>query len=136
MHIDHVAIAVRDAERSARWYRESLSMEPVHDEVVIAAGVRLLYLAVARSGVGSTMIQLAEPIGAGPVDTFVRDHGEGLHHVCFAVDDLLATLGSLGEDESGVFRGGRDRRACFLRHRPNDTLIELTDVRPVYSPAT
>ncbi|MGH9187413.1 MAG: VOC family protein, partial [Acidimicrobiales bacterium] len=83
------------------------------------------------SPLGMTSIQLVQPIGAGPVRQWMDEHGEGLHHVCFAVDDLVAfTEAMRGEQDAHVFRGGRDRRACFLRGRLNGAIVELTETDP------
>lgn len=58
-------------------------------------------------------------------------HGEGLHHVCFAVANIEDALGRLpGESGSRVFLGGRGRRACFLTGTANGALIELTEFEP------
>lgn len=132
--IDHVAIAVRDADIAARWYVEQLGLRIVADEAVEDAGVRLVYLASGGADGKHTALQLVQPVTPGSVETFVRDHGEGLHHICFTVDDIPQTLRALDQTDAIPFRGGRGKRACFLLTRPNNTLIELTETAPVSDP--
>lgn len=131
--IDHVGIAVVDADSAAAWYIERLGLTVISDESVPAAGARLIYLISAAKDdpVDQTMIQLVQPVADGPIDAFIREQGEGLHHVCFAVDAIGKALTVTGEDETGIFLGGRGRRACFLRARPNNALIEFTESEPV-----
>jgi methylmalonyl-CoA/ethylmalonyl-CoA epimerase len=128
--IDHVAIAVTDADAASRWYVERLGMRVLHDDAVTAAGVRLMYLAGTAAGGPQTMLQLVQPFGPGAVDTFLREHGEGLHHVCFAVEVIGETLAAAGDPGLGEFTGGRGRQACFLAATPNSVNVELTEVAP------
>lgn len=134
--LDHVAIAVRDADQAARWYLDELGMEIVSDEIIESASVRLVGLAPNmrhRAGAGPfemTMIQLAQPVGAGRVDAFVRDNGEGLHHICFTVDDTPAATAALGGDTRAVFVGGGGRPTCFLQETRNGVLVELAEPVP------
>jgi methylmalonyl-CoA/ethylmalonyl-CoA epimerase len=124
--IDHVAIAVRAIDASLPYYRDELRLVLAHDEMLPEVGVRLAYL-----DAGNTMVQLVEPLADGPIATFLAEHGEGLHHICFAVADIPTMLQNLtGEPDARVFRGGRKRRCAFLLNRPNGVLTELTETRP------
>jgi len=133
--IDHVGIAVNDGAASTRWYIDHLAMEVVHDEQLPAIGVRLTYLRPAgfRQVAGTTMLQLVEPTGPGSVWEYLREHGEGLHHICFAVEDLTSALVNGAVSAGEIFRGGRQRHACFLSDRPNGTLLEFTDAEICHS---
>ena len=126
MQIDHIAVAVRDIDASLPYYVDQLGLTPIHDEVLPAAGVRLLYL----DG-GSTMLQLVQPVAPCPVADYLDQRGEGLHHLCFAVDDIPTALRALpGQSGVPIVMGGRGRRACFLASPPNKLRIELTEIAP------
>ncbi|WBU37088.1 VOC family protein [Homoserinibacter sp. YIM 151385] len=126
--IDHVAVAVRDADSAMRYYLDVLGLELVGDEVAEDPGVRLVYLAA-----GPDRVQLVQPLRPGPVQTWIEERGEGLHHVCFEVGDIPAVLGGIpGQAERPVFRGGRGRRACFLAETPTGVNIELTETEPSF----
>jgi methylmalonyl-CoA epimerase len=124
--VDHVAIAVYDADATLRHLCEVFGLRVIGDEIADEPGVRLVYF----DG-GGTMIQLVEPLRSGPVRDWLRDHGEGLHHVCFAVRDIEEVLAGIpGEVGARVFAGGRGRRACFLAAEPANVKIELTEHEP------
>ena len=121
--LDHIGIAVFDVDAALPYYVDRLGLRVVHDEIAADPGVRLCYL-----DVGSLFLQLVQPLRRGPVQDFLESRGEGLHHVCFAVDDIGSTLAHLDEREPArVFMGGRRRRACFLVDGPDGVLIELTE---------
>lgn len=130
--VDHIAVAVHDADLAAHWYRNSLGMNVVGDELVSAAGVRLVYLATQNKD--ATTVQLVQPVAPGAVAEFLSVRGEGLHHVCFVVEDIAQVLERLGEAPGGIFRGGRGRRACFLTQQPNGVAVELTETEPIGEP--
>lgn len=121
--VDHVAIAVRDASKAQKYFSGTLGLTVVGDEIAEVPGVRLVYL-----DAGNTFIQLVEPVREGSISRWLADHGEGLHHLCFAttrIEDLLATLPD--EESAPIFPGGRGRRACFLLGEAHNVKIEITE---------
>lgn len=129
--IDHVAIATLDAGAAAAWYTHNFGMAIVGDEIVESAGVRLVYLAPRDRGPdAASMVQLAEPFADGNMRDFIERKGEGLHHICFAVDDIEQALYGVDQSADTIFAGGRERRTCFLDEQPVNVLIELTEVEP------
>jgi methylmalonyl-CoA/ethylmalonyl-CoA epimerase len=125
--VDHVGIVVADADEAAARFTARFGLTVLHDEVVTAVGVRLVYLVGADRSVPTT-VQLVEPVAEGPVKNHFERAGEGVHHVCFAVDDLDTTLSALGDGQTQVFSGGRGRRSCFLSGQTCGTLIELAEL--------
>ncbi len=86
--IHHVGIVVRDIEAAYAFYRDTLSL-PVHKEDIIRdQGVKAALLTI-----GESEIELLEPIDPGSgVARFFERRGEGLHHLCFATDDVAQAL--------------------------------------------
>lgn len=126
--IDHVAVAVTNADIAVRWYEKSLGMIKVNDEEIHQGlNVRLVFLSTTAGPEGATL-QLVSPIGDGPVARFLEEHGEGLHHVCFSVENLPVSLAALGETGAGVFTGGYGLPCAFLhRDVPTNVRIELVE---------
>ena len=130
LNLDHVAIAVRDLDAAVESYRQRYGVEPLYREVVEAQGVE-----EAMIPVGGSFVQLLEPLGEDtPVGKFLARHGEGLHHVAYAVADIeaaLAHLESVGArliDETPRI-GGRGAKIAFVH--PADlagTLVELVEL--------
>jgi methylmalonyl-CoA/ethylmalonyl-CoA epimerase len=126
--VDHVAVAVHDADAAAANFSTLLGCTVERDELVPAVGVRLLYLASPTAPRGATTLQLVQPVSPGPVADFLDERGEGLHHVCFATDDIAATAARTGgADAPDVFTGGRGLPCAFLLAQPHGARIELTE---------
>jgi methylmalonyl-CoA/ethylmalonyl-CoA epimerase len=124
--IDHVGVAVRDVATSIGWWTERLGLDAAHVEDVLDGSIRLAYL----DGGGST-IQLLQPLRPGPLADWLEGHGEGLHHVCFLVDDIPAALDALhDEGERRIYPGGRGADVCFIRDTPCGVVVELTEASP------
>ena len=83
-HINHVAIVVKDAEETLRFYRETFGVKEGEIEEVADQGVLASLVAV-----GGTNLELIQPVRADTgVARFLEARGEALHHVCFEVDNL------------------------------------------------
>jgi methylmalonyl-CoA/ethylmalonyl-CoA epimerase len=84
--IAHVGVAVRALDDVLPFYRDVLGMPET--ELDDADGARIAGLAA-----GQSLVELLEPESAeSPIGKFVAKRGPGMHHICFAVDDLEATL--------------------------------------------
>ena len=127
--VDHIAIAVRDIEAAAAWYKEVFGAEVTHREVVESDGVEEALIKVAES-----YIQLLTPTKSdSPVGKFLESRGEGLHHVAYRVDDCAQALEAV---KSAGYRvvdeaprpGSRNTTVAFLHPKSGfGTLIELVE---------
>ncbi|HET7188442.1 MAG TPA: VOC family protein, partial [Gemmatimonadaceae bacterium] len=80
--IAHVGIAVRALDEILPFYRDILDLPevPLDD----ADGARIAGLAA-----GDSLVELLEAESPdSPIGKFVARRGPGIHHICFAVDDL------------------------------------------------
>lgn len=125
--IDHVGIAVRDIEASLPYFVDALGLTVAVDVCLADGSARLAYLEA-----GDTTLQLVQPLQPGPVADYIATHGEGLHHVCFAVDDVVGALQKLpgGEPTDRVYAGGKGCRVSFITARPSGVNVELTETIP------
>ncbi|HEY7563332.1 MAG TPA: methylmalonyl-CoA epimerase [Acidimicrobiia bacterium] len=128
-NLDHVAIAVRDLEAAISSYRDRYRVEPLYREAVPEQGVE-----EAMIPLGGSFIQLITPLSSdSAVSRFLEKHGEGLHHVAYAVADIEEALAYLVERGARLVDrqpriGGRGARIAFVH--PADlagTLIELVE---------
>ncbi|MBX6333183.1 MAG: methylmalonyl-CoA epimerase [Gemmatimonadaceae bacterium] len=125
--IAHVGIAVRALDEMRSFYRDVLGMPevPLDD----ADGARIAGLAA-----GESLVELLEPEQPeSPIARFIEKRGPGIHHICFAVDDLDAALARCRDaglrliDETPRI-GAEGKRIAFLH--PSATggvLVELTE---------
>jgi methylmalonyl-CoA/ethylmalonyl-CoA epimerase len=125
--IAHIGIAVRNLDASASFYRDVLGLADVPLED--SDGAKIVGLAA-----GASLVELLEAESPdSPIAKFVTKRGPGIHHVCFAVDDLDATLdrcrthGVRLIDETP--RVGADgKRIAFLHPASTSgVLVELTE---------
>ena len=125
--IAHIGIAVRGLDDSVSFYRDILGLPdvPLDD----ADGAKIAGLAA-----GDSLVELLEAESAdSPIGRFVAKRGPGIHHVCFAVDDLDATLARCRAsgirliDESPRV-GAEGKRIAFLHpSATSGVLVELTE---------
>ena len=127
--LDHIGIVVRDLKATAKALELALGvkLEEVED-----------YQGILRIGflpLGETDIELIEPItGQGLNAEFLRDHGEGVHHVAYAVEDLEASLQRALDRGAKLLlapcTGARGRRIAFLEGEGlGGTIVELVAER-------
>jgi methylmalonyl-CoA/ethylmalonyl-CoA epimerase len=123
----HIGIAVRSLDEILPFYRDILGLteEPLDDaDGATIAGLRA----------GEPLVELLEAESPdSPIGRFVAKRGPGIHHLCFAVDDLDVALercraaGIRLIDESPRV-GAEKKRIAFLH--PASTagvLIELSE---------
>lgn len=129
-NIDHVAIAVSDLDAAIDEFRQQYQAEPISRETVPEQGVEEAMIAI-----GGSHIQLLQPLhDDSPVGRFLAKHGEGLHHVAFAVPDLESAIAHLRgtgarlADETPRIGGGGNRIAFVHPAAFAGTLIELVEV--------
>ena len=125
--IAHIGIAVRGLDELAHFYRDVLGMPetPLAD----ADGARIVGLVA-----GDSLVELLEAdTPDSPIARFVAKRGPGIHHVCFAVDDLDEALRRCRDagvrliDETPRI-GAEGKRIAFLH--PSTTggvLVELSE---------
>jgi len=88
--LHHVAVVVADLDEALTRYR-TLGFSGGERFVLAEQAVEV---ATLRSGTG--WIELIRPIDPdGPIARYLAKRGEGVHHVAYAVPDLLAVLNEL-----------------------------------------
>ncbi len=123
--LDHVAVLVRSTDDALRFYRDHLGLTVHSSEEIPTPPVRLTYL-----DAGNAFVQLVEPLeGDSDLAKWLEAHGEGLHHICFGVDDVAGAVSALSDDGSPVVLGtGRGRVSGFVTTSGgNGVRIECTE---------
>ncbi|HWO31592.1 MAG TPA: methylmalonyl-CoA epimerase [Candidatus Acidoferrum sp.] len=91
--IDHLGIAVNSLSAAKTIY-EKLGLKVSSEETVEQERVRVVMVAV-----GESRLELLEATSEdSTIAKFVAKRGEGLHHVCLRVPDLLAVVDRLKKD--------------------------------------
>ena len=138
MKIDHLGIAVRSLSDSLSFYRDALGLDLEGTETVEDQGVK-----VALLPVGESRIELLEPISEETVvGRFIARRGEGLHHICYEVEQLEDKIEEM--KKKGVRfldgyprRGAEGKLVAFLHPASaNGVLIELSEKVKHYEETT
>jgi methylmalonyl-CoA/ethylmalonyl-CoA epimerase len=125
--IAHIGIAVDELDRIVPFYRDLLGLPEV--QLDDSDGAR-----IAGFSAGDSLVELLEASAAdSPIAKFVAKRGPGIHHICFAVDDLNGTLercrrAGLRLIDDVPRLGAEGKRIAFLH--PSSTagvLVELTE---------
>lgn len=125
--ISHLGVAVRDLEEAREFYRSVLKLEssdPILD------GEEAIEVSMVQ--VGETIVELLQPVGnEGVIAKFLEKRGEGIHHICYEVDDINAEVTSLkakGIDIIGEPKPGVEGLSVFLHPRGTQgVLVELVE---------
>ena len=125
--ISHIGIAVRALGESAPLFEQILGLREVPLDDADGAKIR------GYDAAGS-LIELLEAENEGsPIGKFVAKKGPGIHHICFSVDDLDATLERCREsglqliDEKPRI-GAEGKRIAFIHPRSaGGILVELSE---------
>jgi methylmalonyl-CoA/ethylmalonyl-CoA epimerase len=125
--VSHIGIAVQAIDTSLPLFRDILGLSEV--DLEDADGARIIGLSA-----GEPLVELLEASDpASPIGRFVARRGAGIHHICFAVDNLDATLErcrragiELIDDKPRI--GAEGKRIAFLHPKSTGgVLIELSD---------
>ena len=125
--ISHVGIALEALGDAVPFFRDVLGLEEV--KLADADGARIVGFSA-----GESLVELLEADTPGsPIARFVARRGPGIHHICFSVDDLDATLDrcraagiQLIDQKPRI--GAEGKRIAFLHPKSTGgVLVELSD---------
>jgi methylmalonyl-CoA/ethylmalonyl-CoA epimerase len=124
--IDHLGIVVRSIDEAIDYYEKVLGLSCKGREEVPVQKVRTAFFLA-----GEVRLELIEPTSTdSPVAKYLEKHGEGLHHVGFATDDIIRQLQQAKQagcnliDETPV-KGAGGKLVAFLH--PKSTHGVLTE---------
>ena len=133
-HINHVAIVVKDAAETLRFYQETFGVRDADIEEVADQGVLASLVAV-----GGTNLELIQPVRPDTgVARFLESRGEALHHICFEVKNLQGALDSIKSSGARLIdespREGLAGMIAFIHPKSTrGVLVELVDKDTVRS---
>ena len=125
--IEHIGIAVKSLEKSNELFTSLFGKPPYKSESVESEGVTTSFF---KSG--PNKIELLEATKPdSPIAKFIEKKGEGIHHIAFAVDDIVAEIKRLKVEGFIVLnetpkKGADNKLVAFLHPKStNGVLIEL-----------
>lgn len=127
--IEHLGIAVKDLEASAKMYEALLGRPSYKTEKVVSEGVTTLFFQV-----GDSKIELLEANSPdSPIAKFIEKRGEGIHHIAYDVEDIEAEIERLKNEGFQMIHetpksGADNKRIAFLHPKSSGgVLVELCE---------
>ena len=125
--IEHIGIAVKDLEASNAVFASLFGVGHYKVEEVVSEGVKTSFFKA-----GPNKIELLEAINPeSPIAKFIEKKGEGVHHIAFAVTDIVSEIARLKNEGFIVLnetpkKGADNKLVAFLHPKSsNGVLIEL-----------
>jgi methylmalonyl-CoA/ethylmalonyl-CoA epimerase len=125
--IEHIGIAVKSIENANDIYTKLLGVAPYKSEAVESEMVITSFFKTGDSKV--ELLEAKSPDSA--ISKFIDKKGEGLHHIAFEVDDIIAEMGNLKKLGFTLLsdtpkRGADNKLICFVHPKSaNGVLVEL-----------
>jgi methylmalonyl-CoA/ethylmalonyl-CoA epimerase len=125
--IEHIGIAVNSLDDASRLYEKLLGVSAYKKEEVVSEAVNIAFF---KSG--PNKIELLEATNSESVIAkFIAQKGEGIHHIAFEVDDIVAEIVRLKKEGFVVLNeipkiGADNKWVVFVHPKStNGVLIEL-----------
>ena len=125
--IEHIGIAVKDLEKSNQLFASLFGEKHYKMEEVLSEGVKTSFF---KSG--PNKIELLEATNPeSPIAKIIDKKGEGIHHIAFAVTDIVSEIARLKKEGFTVLneipkKGADNKLVAFLHPKTtNGVLIEL-----------
>ena len=131
-HLNHVCIAVNNIEETLNFYSKLFGTKNTKVIEIKSHAVR-----AALVKIGTSQLEFIQPTDTvSGVAKFLKHKGEGMHHICFEVQNLKGKLHEL--EKSGIDlidkipTKGLSGEVAFLHpHSTRGVLIELVDEQSV-----
>lgn len=125
--IEHLGIAVKDLDASAKMYEALLGKASYKTEKVESEGVTTMFFQL-----GESKIELLEASNSdSPIAKFIEKRGEGIHHIAYDVEDIEKEISRLKEEGFEMIHdvpknGADNKRIAFLHPKSSGgVLVEL-----------
>ena len=133
MRVDHIAIAVNNAESALENYKKILNVDKIDTEEVPNEMVKVVIL-----NLQDTRIELLEPMSnTSPISKFLNERGEGIHHIAITADEIEKDV-SRAMDNGMKFIGNiracsYGRKITFIHPKSlNGVLVEFCQSPPEF----
>jgi methylmalonyl-CoA/ethylmalonyl-CoA epimerase len=125
--IEHIGIAVKDLAAAGGIYQALLNTPVYKTEDVESEGVSTAFLQC-----GPNKIELLKATTLeSPIARFIEKRGEGIHHIAFEVDDIVAEMSRLKNEGFVLLNdkpkpGADNKLVCFIHPKgTHGVLIEI-----------
>lgn len=131
-NLEHIGIAVKDLNAANVLYAKLLGKPHYKIEEVASENVITSFFKTGEAKV--ELLEATSPESA--IAKFIEKRGEGIHHIAFEVEDILAEMQRLEADGFTLLnkepkRGADNKLVCFIHPKSaNGVLVELCQEVP------
>ena len=129
LSIEHLGIAVKDIENRSHFWEYILGIKHTTTEIVEHEGVKTDIYDTGRG-----KVELLKSISDdSTIEKFLNKKGEGIHHVCFQVDDIEQAISELKEKNISIVSekpsiGAEGYKIVFIHPKSTGgVLVELAE---------
>ena len=132
MRVDHIAIAVNNAESALENYKKILNIDKIDTEEVPNEMVKVVIL-----NLQDTRIELLEPMSnTSPISKFLNERGEGIHHIAITADEIEKDVNRAIDNGmkflGNIRTGSYGRKITFIHPKSlNGVLVEFCQAPPI-----
>lgn len=125
--IEHIGIAVKNLTKSIDIYQKLLNADCYKTEMVASEYVKTAFFKTGENKI--ELLEATSPESA--IAKFLEKKGEGIHHIAFAVDNILEEMERLRNEGFTLLneqpkKGADNKMVCFVHPKDtNGVLIEL-----------
>ena len=125
--IEHIGIAVKNLNNSIAIYQRLLNTDCYKTELVTTEHVNTAFFKTGENKI--ELLEATSPESA--IAKFIEKKGEGIHHIAFAVDDILEEMERLRSEGFVLLnehpkKGADNKMVCFVHPKDtNGVLIEI-----------
>ncbi len=126
-NVEHIGIAVKNLEQSIPLFERLLNSPCYKTESVGTENVNTAFF--LQNGAKIELLESTDPTGV--IAKFIEKKGEGMHHIAFEVQDIVAEMARLKSEGFTLLnetpkQGADNKLVCFVHPKDsNGVLIEL-----------
>ena len=126
-NVEHIGIAVKNLEQSIPLFERLLNSPCYKTESVDSENVNTAFF--LQNGAKIELLESSDPTGV--IAKFIEKKGEGMHHIAFEVQDIVAEMARLQSEGFTLLnetpkQGADNKLVCFVHPKDsNGVLIEL-----------
>ena len=125
--VNHIGIAVKNMDEAREFWNKIFGVEtppPMTEKDMQVCMIKL----------GDFLIELLAPVGEGVMSKFIEKRGEGIHHICYEVENVYSAMKELAGKGMELVdkepREGAEGKIAFLHPRATHcVLTEIVQVR-------
>lgn len=125
--VNHIGIAVKNMDEAREFWNKIFGVEtppPMTEKDMQVCMIKL----------GDVLIELLAPVGEGVMSKFIEKRGEGIHHICYEVENVYSAIKELAAKGMELVdkepREGAEGKIAFLHPKAtHGVLTEIVQVR-------